>query len=87
MKAARSHVENVAHVLTELKHLLPMVLLTLRYKCRAEFEKRRRIMSGRTKEETAGITILEVRERNMILTTALKFWKHSLINIRIMIIL
>ena len=58
MKAARSHVENVAHVLTELKHLLPMVLLTLRYKCRAEFEKRRRIMSGRTKEETAGITHL-----------------------------
>ena len=43
-------------------------------------------MSGRTKEETAGITHLGSRERNMILTTALKFWKHSLINIRIMII-
>ncbi len=87
MKAARSHVENVAHVLTELKHLLPMVLLTLRYKCRAEFEKGEELCQDVPKKKQLVLPILEVRERNMILTIALKFWKHSLINIRIMIIL
>ena len=81
--------ENVAHVLTELKHLLPMVLRPCAISAGTEFEKKEVKNYVRTyqKKKQAGITHLGSQGENMILTTALKFWKHSLINIRIMIIL